>query len=83
MAMVAVVFKVYPKEGDPIEATVDNIKAQMSPANVLVEDLAFGIKVAKVLFKFDDSSGSSSALEEQLRKVHGVGEVEVAEESLV
>ncbi|MDE1810872.1 MAG: hypothetical protein KGH66_02425 [Candidatus Micrarchaeota archaeon] len=83
MAMVAVVFKVYPKEGTQIEATVDNIKAKVNPANVQVEELAFGIKMAKVLFKFDDATNSSSKLEEGLRAVEGVGEVEVEEESLV
>lgn len=83
MALVAVVFKVYPSEGSAISSTVDNIKAKMNPANVVVEDVAFGIKVAKVLFKFDDSSTSSSKFEDELRTVQGVGEVEVEEESLV
>jgi len=83
MAMVAVVFKVYPKEGEAIEATADNIRAQMHPATVQIEDLAFGIKLAKILFKFDDATASSSKLEEGLRAVQGVGEVEVEEESLI
>ena len=83
MSTIAVVFKVYPKEGTEIETTVDNIKAKVNPTNVQVEDLAFGIKMAKVLFKFDDATNSSSKLEDALRAVDGVGEVEVEEESLV
>ena len=47
-----------------------------------LEDIAFGIKVIKVMFVHDDSEGSS-IIEEKLRKVNGVTEVEVADESLI
>ncbi|MGD0729585.1 MAG: hypothetical protein ABR981_05910, partial [Candidatus Micrarchaeaceae archaeon] len=79
---VAVLFKVYPKEG-MLDATAKNIKEQMSPTGMQVEDLAFGIKVIKVIFKFDDAQTSSSKIEEKLRNVEGVGELEVEEEGLI
>jgi translation elongation factor EF-1beta len=35
------------------------------------------------MFKFDDTKTSSSKIEEDLRKVEGVGELEVEEEGLI
>ncbi len=82
MSSVAVLFKVYPKD-NMSDAAMTNIKKQMNPAGMQLEDVAFGIRVIKVLFKFDDSKTSSSKIEEDLRKVDGVGEIEVMEEGLI
>ena len=82
MSKVAVVFKVYPKDG-MLDQAVANIKEKMNPPGMQTEDIAFGIKVIKVLFKFDDTETSSSKIEEELRKVEGVGEIEVFEEGLI
>lgn len=82
MASVAVLFKVYPKE-DMLDVAVANIKEKLKPAGMQVEDLAFGIKVIKVMFKFDDTKESSSKFEEELRNTEGVGELEVEEEGLI
>jgi translation elongation factor EF-1beta len=82
MSKVAVLFNVYPKENEP-EKTMANIKEKMHPAGMQTEDIAFGIKVIKVMFKFDDTETSSSKIEDELRKVDGVGEIEVAEEGLI
>jgi translation elongation factor EF-1beta len=82
MAMVAVLFKVYPKD-EMLDKAVANIKEQLKPAGMQTEDVAFGIKVIKVMFKFDDSKTSSSVFEEELRKVEGVSEIEVVEEGLI
>ncbi len=81
MGKVAVLFKVYTDEGRE-EAVSKEISEKLKPQGIQLEDIAFGIKVIKVLFVHDDSEGSS-VLEENLRKVNGVREVEVAEESLV
>lgn len=82
MSDVAVLFKVYPKD-DMLDKAVKNIKERMKPAGMQIEDLAFGIKVIKVIFRFDDSKESSSRIEEELRKIDGVGELEVEEEGLI
>ncbi|MGI0100822.1 MAG: hypothetical protein ACREBH_03870 [Candidatus Micrarchaeaceae archaeon] len=82
MSDVAVLFKVYPKD-DMLDSCVNNIKKDMNPAGLQTEDVAFGIKVVKVVFKFDDSKTSSSKIEDDLRKVKGVGEIEVMEEGLI
>ena len=82
MAKVAVIFKVYPKDGE-LDKVISKIKSSLNPSGMQTEDIGFGIKCIKVLFTFDDLQGSSSQLEEKLRGVEGVSEVEVAEESLV
>lgn len=81
MANVAVVFKVYTDEGKE-QATADEIKKTLNPKGVQLEDVAFGIKIVKVLFVHDDKQGSD-VFEDKLRKVQGVTEVEVLEESLI
>ncbi len=81
MGMVAVVFKVYPKDGE-FDKMVDSVK-KMNPAGMQAEEIGFGIKVLKVLFKFEDKGGGTQKFEEELRKQAGVGEVEVYEESLL
>jgi translation elongation factor EF-1beta len=82
MSKAAILFKVYPKENQT-EQAVSNIKEKMNPTGMQVEDVAFGIKVIKVMFKFDDAETSSSKIEEELSKVEGVGEIEVVEEGLL
>jgi len=82
MSNVAVVFKVYAQESDP-SALMDTIKKDLNPAGMQMEEVAFGIKVIKVLFKFDDTKTSSTKFEEELKKVKGVGEIEVFEEGLI
>jgi translation elongation factor EF-1beta len=82
MASVATLFKVYPKD-DKTESVAAEIRSKLNPKGMQTEDIGFGIKVIKVLFTFDDSKTSSSKIEESIRALSGVGEVEVEEESLV
>lgn len=81
MGDVAVLFKVYPEAGEE-EKVLKEIKEKMQPKSMQTQEIAFGIKVVKVLFVHPDSSGSTD-LEEELKKVPGVREVEVEEESLI
>ena len=82
MSKVAVIFKVYPKEGG-LEAALKKIKDTLKPAAVQTDDMAFGIKVIRARFIFDDEQTSSSRIEEGLRSIAEVSEVEVEEESLI
>jgi translation elongation factor EF-1beta len=82
MARVAVVFKVYPKEG-ALDSVVKELKEKLKPQGMQTEDIAFGIKLIKVLFTFDDTQTSSSKIEESIKALPGVSEVEVHEETLV
>ena len=82
MATVAILFKVYAEENS-LDSVVSEIRSKLNPAGIQKEDVAFGIKVIKVLFKFDDKQTTSSKIEESLRKIEGVRELEVEEESLI
>lgn len=81
MGTVAVLFRVYTeagKEAEVRQAIVDKLK----PKGSQLEDVAFGIKTIKVLFWHEDSQGSSE-IEGEIKKIPGVSEVEIIEESLV
>jgi translation elongation factor EF-1beta len=82
MPKVAVIFKVYPDDGK-LEQVMKKVNEKLKPAAMQSEEVAFGIKVVKVRFVFDDSETSSSKIEENIKAVEGVSEVEVEEESLI
>ncbi|MCL4381780.1 hypothetical protein M1614_02270 [Candidatus Marsarchaeota archaeon] len=81
MSEVSIIFKVYPAEGN-IEELIQEIN-KLKPKDIKTEEIGFGIKIAKVMFVFDDTKTSSSKIEEMLKNSKGVGEVEVEEESLL
>ena len=81
MGEVAVLFKIYAEEGREEEVGKGIVK-QLKPKALQLEDVAFGIKIIKVLFVHDDKEGSS-VVEEKLKSFPGVREVEVEEESLI
>jgi len=81
MAQVAVLFKIYPKDGETGKV-MEGLKA-FNPSGMQTDDVGFGIQVIKALFSFDDATSSSSQLEEKIKNLAGVSEVEVEEESLV
>lgn len=81
MGDVAVLFRVYAEEGKEEEVR-KSITDQLKPKGSQLEEVAFGIKTIKVLFVHDDSQGSSE-IEELLKKIPGVSQVEIVEESLM
>ncbi len=81
MSKVGVVFKVYADEGK-LEEVAGEVK-KLEPQDMRTEELAFGIKILKVLFVFDDSKTGSSNIEEKLKSMEGVSQVDVEEETLV
>ena len=82
MGKVATVFKVYPESFDQAEELRSRIISQMKPTSSQLEDIGFGIKVIKVMFVHEDQEGSTK-YEEGLRKISGVKDVEVEDESLL
>ncbi|MCL5239299.1 MAG: elongation factor 1-beta family protein [Candidatus Marsarchaeota archaeon] len=81
MGDVAVLFRIYAEEGKE-ESVRKEIADTLKPKGSQLEEVAFGIKTIKALFVHDDAHGSSE-IEEKLRKLPGVKEVEIVEESLV
>ncbi|MCL4372373.1 hypothetical protein M1373_03590 [Candidatus Marsarchaeota archaeon] len=82
MSRIGVVFNVYPEEGK-MDSVVRQIKEKMKPASIEAQDIAFGIKVLKVFFVFEESETTSTKLEEGLKSISGVSQIDVSEESLV
>lgn len=82
MGKAIVLFRVYTDSGRE-ESVKKEIQEKLSPKGVQLEEVAFGIKVIKVLFMHDDQEGSTDKEEAALRKIDGVNEVEVLEETLV
>lgn len=81
MSDVSVIFKVYAEEGK-LDSAMEGIR-KLNPNDIKTEELAFGMKAIKVMFIYDNASADSSELEEKIRKVEGVSEIEVEQESLV
>ena len=85
MATVVVVFRIYPKEQDQVDRTLNDIKTKITPkpADIRSEEVAFGIKLVRCAFKFEDKEMGSSKIEDAIKKLDSVGEVEVEEETLL
>lgn len=81
MGDVAVLFRIYAVEGG-LDKVKKEIVEKLKPKGLQIEDVAFGIKTLKVLFIHDDKTGSSD-IEEAIKKIPGVNEVEVLEETLI
>ncbi|MFH7918321.1 MAG: hypothetical protein QW631_03365, partial [Candidatus Aenigmatarchaeota archaeon] len=76
MGDVAVAFKIMLKSQDVnINSVKNEIISKLHPKEINIQDLAFGIKVIKALFIIPDSSGINE-LEDKIKDIEGVGEVE-------
>ncbi len=82
MSGVMVIFKVYPKEGS-LQAALDEIREKLSPKDIQEEEIGFGLKAIKVLFTYDSANMSSSQIEDSLKGLDSIDEVEVEQESLL
>jgi translation elongation factor aEF-1 beta len=82
MGKIAIIFKVYP-EDNALDKALKNIKEKMAPKSMQEQEVAFGIKLIRVLFVLEDEDKAASKLEDALKQIDGVREVEVEEESLL
>jgi translation elongation factor EF-1beta len=82
MGKVATVFKVYAEDISMTDSIKADISNTLKPNGIQIDDIGFGIKVLKVMFIHEDQEGSTS-FEEGLRKVKGVRDVEVEDETLI
>jgi len=79
MAKVAVEVKIYPADGVDAEALAKRIGEKAK--EVKVEDIGFGIKLVRALFVIPDAEGGTDKLEEEIKAVEGVSNVEVVSAS--
>ena len=82
MGEVIVTFKVMPKA---IETNLDEleskIKEEIKPERMEREPIAFGLVALKVTKLVPEASGELEKVENKLKSIEGVGEVEVVEVS--
>ncbi|MEM0133706.1 MAG: elongation factor 1-beta [Thermoplasmatales archaeon] len=88
MGKVAVSFKIMPSDETKDLATIENVlKENLSREYALgkssIEELAFGIKVLKLIVIMGDEGGLVDSVEQRIRSFQDVGEVEVEEVSLI
>jgi elongation factor 1-beta len=88
LGKVAVSFKVMPlDESKDLSSIEKGLKEDLSKSYALgrssIEELAYGIKVLKVIVIMGDEGGLVDNVEQKIRSFPNVGEVEVDEVSLI
>jgi elongation factor 1-beta len=80
MSEVKVTFKIMPASGDTNISDLENkVKSRPEVKSIEKEPIAFGLVALKVTTALMDAEGVVDKVEEELRTIDGVGEVEVAE----
>jgi elongation factor 1-beta len=75
-----IVFKIMPADsGSNLSKIEDGIKAAVNVKKVEREPIAFGLEAIKATVFMMDNEGESDRVEEKIRSIEGVGEVEVLE----
>lgn len=89
MGQVALTLKVMPQSPEvDLEKIKEEIKKveteNIKISDMTVEDIAFGLKAIKVLFVMPDKGGvNPSEIEEKIKSIEGVGEVETESVTLI
>ncbi|MEM5802185.1 MAG: elongation factor 1-beta [Candidatus Aenigmatarchaeota archaeon] len=80
MAQVLAIFRVMPKSVDTnLDSLEEQIKNSISPEKIERKPIAFGI-VALNVYKFmEDAEGEIEKIENKIKNIESVGEVEVLE----
>jgi len=88
MGDVLIVYKIYPEEVEDSDRIVEALKSKVPEEfklnSVELEPIAFGLKIVKASFIFPDKIGGLlEKLEEFLKSVPGVNEIEPASTTLI
>ncbi|MHA1410029.1 MAG: elongation factor 1-beta [Candidatus Odinarchaeia archaeon] len=62
---------------------IDSLPSKFKYHDSKIEPFAFGINQLKMSFTMEDSEGGTEALEDFIKKINGVNEVEVEHVSLI
>ncbi|HIQ50062.1 MAG TPA: elongation factor 1-beta [Nanoarchaeota archaeon] len=83
MGKVAMNIKIMPCSAEiDIEKLSEEIKKTVEVKDLKIEPIAFGLKAIKILVIVDDSEGSEK-IENKIKSVKGVGEVEIESVTLL
>ena len=82
MAQVIVTFKIMPADGDTnIDQLEKNVKEKLKPERISREPIAFGIVAVIATKLIDEVEGEMDRIENLIKSIDGVGEVEITEVS--
>jgi len=82
MGKVAITFKVYPESPEVQDRVAAEIRNRFKPSQLIAVPVFGGLNAFKVIIVRDDKEGQGT-LEEDLRKVPGVSEVQTDDVSLI
>lgn len=83
MGKAMMVYRIYPEEGYDLAKLIDDISKVDKIKAVQREPIAFGLEVLKVGALIDDKLDRPDDVEEALRKVPGVKEIESLDVTLI
>lgn len=80
MAEVIVTFKIMPKDADTnMDKLEEKIKVLVKPERIKREPIAFGLVAINVTKLIPDASGELELVENKLKSIEGIGQIEVTE----
>lgn len=80
MADVIVTFKIMPKDAETdMDKIEEQIKSIVNPERIQREPIAFGLVAIKVTKLIPDAGGELEAVENKIKSIENVGQVEVTE----
>ena len=82
MGRVAITLKVYAESPEVQEKMISEIREKFKPTQVITVPVFGGLNAYKVIFVRDDKQGEGT-LEEDLKKVKGVSEVQTDDVTLI
>jgi len=77
MGQVAVTMRIMPESAEGFEEMKKEFAEKLKPHKVEDVEIAFGLKALKVVFIIPDGEGGADKLEEECKKIKGVGQVDV------
>lgn len=89
MGDVAMIYSVMPESPEidldrvqaDIKAAAESVGAELNRADI--KPIAFGLKALEIVILMDDKSGKSGELEDKLRAIEGIQNLELTDMSLI
>jgi len=79
MGEVVAVIKVMPESPDAFDGVKAEVEKSVKAEKIEEEPIAFGLKALKVTVVVKDDEGGTEAIEEKLKQIQGVSDVQVVD----
>lgn len=83
MGKALAIYRIYPEENQDLKQMIDELAKIPEVKGVQREPIAFGLEVIKVGVVVDDKTGNPQEVEDKLRTIKGVKELDCLEVSLI